>query len=369
MDKAHCNVSFFLGANTPQGFVSFFDELYEPLGDWQVYIIKGGPGSGKSTLMKKAAAAFEELGYFVERIYCSGDPGSLDAVILPDIRACIADGTAPHVLDPKYPGALETIVNMGECWDTELLRKNATEIKMLSGAVSALFERSAKFLNAASSLQGDTLRLVQNCTDGAKIIRYASRLAHREFKKQRGTAGKEHKRFLSAVSSDGVVIHFETLYSLCDRFYVIEDEYGAVSPILLDYLKNYALTAGYDVISCWCPMAPKDKIDHLIIPDLGLCFFTSNAVHKPEFEPTQRIHARRFIDMEELKKCRHRIGFNRKASIELISESVRLLNEAKSLHDTLETFYTLSMNFEAANQKTETVIGELFERAEKLKSE
>ena len=42
----------FLGANTPKGFVSFFDELYNPYDNCSAYIIKGGPGTGKSTLMK-----------------------------------------------------------------------------------------------------------------------------------------------------------------------------------------------------------------------------------------------------------------------------------------------------------------------------
>ena len=37
----------FLGANTPIGFVSLFDELYDPYQEQHLYIIKGGPGCGK----------------------------------------------------------------------------------------------------------------------------------------------------------------------------------------------------------------------------------------------------------------------------------------------------------------------------------
>ena len=43
---------FFLGANTPQGFVSRFDQLADPTDGWREFVIKGGPGAGKSTLMK-----------------------------------------------------------------------------------------------------------------------------------------------------------------------------------------------------------------------------------------------------------------------------------------------------------------------------
>ena len=52
-------ISFFMGANSPAGFVSLFDDLYNPKGTRRCYIIKGGPGTGKSRLMKKIAAAAE----------------------------------------------------------------------------------------------------------------------------------------------------------------------------------------------------------------------------------------------------------------------------------------------------------------------
>ena len=54
-------VSFFLGANTPYGFVSFFDELYNPYGDDRALIIKGGPGTGKSGIIKAIATKRPEI--------------------------------------------------------------------------------------------------------------------------------------------------------------------------------------------------------------------------------------------------------------------------------------------------------------------
>ena len=34
---------YFLGANTPSGFISRFDHLYDPDDGWFAYILKGGP--------------------------------------------------------------------------------------------------------------------------------------------------------------------------------------------------------------------------------------------------------------------------------------------------------------------------------------
>ena len=119
------NFASFLGANTPQGFISFFDELYNPYENCRAYIIKGGPGTGKSTLMKKVCAEAESRGYAVEKVYCSSDPDSLDGLIVPEVGVSIADGTSPHTLEPRFPGACENIINLGECWDKDSLRCKA----------------------------------------------------------------------------------------------------------------------------------------------------------------------------------------------------------------------------------------------------
>lgn len=89
-------VTFFLGANSPSGFYSLYDQMLDPDTARRVFLLKGGAGCGKSSLMKRSAAALEDLGEKVEYIHCSGDPDSLDAVIFPDLKAAIVDATAPH---------------------------------------------------------------------------------------------------------------------------------------------------------------------------------------------------------------------------------------------------------------------------------
>lgn len=105
---------FFLGANTPQGFVSRFDQLADVNDGWRKFVIKGGPGSGKSTLMKKVVASLEGSCSDVEMIHCSSDVDSLDGVIVPGLRFSIADGTLPHgraaTITKKHPGQLPQVL-------------------------------------------------------------------------------------------------------------------------------------------------------------------------------------------------------------------------------------------------------------------
>ena len=51
---------FFLGANTGAGFVSLYSAFAAPEDGAFVWYIKGGPGNGKSTLMRRAAERAEQ---------------------------------------------------------------------------------------------------------------------------------------------------------------------------------------------------------------------------------------------------------------------------------------------------------------------
>ena len=94
------SIQYFLGANSPTGFYSLYDQLLPPEQASAIYILKGGPGCGKSTLMRRVAALAQEAGEPVEYILCSGDPDSLDAILLPGKKAALVVGTAPHVIAP-----------------------------------------------------------------------------------------------------------------------------------------------------------------------------------------------------------------------------------------------------------------------------
>ena len=89
-------IQYFLGANSPSGFYSLYHELLPAEQARSIYILKGGPGCGKSTLMRRVAALAEEAGETVEYILCSGDPDSLDAIVLPQKQIALVDGTAPQ---------------------------------------------------------------------------------------------------------------------------------------------------------------------------------------------------------------------------------------------------------------------------------
>ena len=347
---------FFLGANTPQGFVSRFDQLGSPADDWRLYVIKGGPGSGKSTMMKRVAEALSGGCDTVELIHCSSDADSLDGVILPRHKISIADGTPPHPIEPRYPGAYETIVPVCSCWDADRLFARRYEVMEAANAVSSCHEYCVRFLTAAGSLLADTYRMALEVTDTAKIARYAASFAARELGRPAVYRPKESVRFLSAVTNKGPTLFSETASALASRIYFIDDEYGAASRLLLAALRSHALKAGFEVVSCYCPLAPYDKLEHLFIPEAGLGLMTSNRFHSINLAPQRTIHARRFCDIDHLKLRKKRISFNSRGAAQMLEQAAALLAEAKAKHDKLERFYIEAADFARVDAMTSDLV-------------
>lgn len=347
---------FFLGANSPDGFVSRFDNLYYPENNWFAYIIKGGPGTGKSTLMKKLANKANIRGIKTELIYCSSDPNSLDAVIFPELKTCVADGTAPHVLDPIFPGVSDTVINLCDCWNKEKLKELGREIIELTKLNSLYHKKSKKYLCAYGQIDNDIYNLVSDYYDEDKIIKYSKKLSQKYLKKFSSKPGNENIRFISSITPEGIIFFEDTIKLLSEKTIVIDDEYGTVGELILSIIKDDAINSGYNLFSCYCPTKPNSKLETIIIPELKLSFTVSNSYHNiKDIDDIQIIHSKRFLNsrLDELRK--QRIGFDNKLKHELINESIANLEKAKSIHDDLEKLYSSSMDYDLVDSLTETL--------------
>ena len=359
----------FLGANSPSGFISKFDQLADADDGWRLFVIKGGPGSGKSTLIRRVAAELENAGIDAEYIHCSSDADSLDGAIFPEIKCAVADGTPPHAIEPRYPGAFESLICLNDCWNEDILIAAREQIMALGSDIAACHRRCCRYLAAAAMLQNEIYQLAAAFTDAAKIERCAKGIFSREFPhRQKRAPGREQLRFLSAVTNKGRVFFGETVAKTCDRAYLIDDEWGVSSRLLLIKLRALALCSGFDVISSYCPLSPYDRLEHLMIPELRLGFFTGNSRHT--FDPHKLpslavhvIHAARFTDMESLRRKRQRIAFTSKMSSRLISEAEEQLALAKKLHDELEKYYVSATDFDAVRLKGDALTEKLLAAA------
>ena len=132
---------YFLGGNTVRGFVSFYSGFCRGPEDF-LWVIKGGPGCGKSSFMKTIGRAAEEKGLDVEYVLCSGDPESVDGVYFPALHTGYADGTAPHVLEAVTPGAAGLYLDLSRFYDRLALQPERRTIEQLQRRYQSLYREA-----------------------------------------------------------------------------------------------------------------------------------------------------------------------------------------------------------------------------------
>ncbi len=350
------NKKFFLGANSCEGFVSSFKESYDANLGFKCYIIKGGPGTGKSSFMKRIAKRANKLGIETILCPCSSDPNSLDAVILPSLKTVILDGTSPHTVDPGYPAVCEEILNFGEFWKKEKF-KNPAEIIEVTNRNKSLHKTASNYIVAAGKLLLDNYKTAAACTDKQNAINFAEKLYKTYIPETHGVS-KEWTRYLLSITPNGLVYLGER-GNFTQNTVIIEDNFGFAATVILDTIRKKALNSGHEIITLKNGLLPSYILDGIIFPTLNLSFIREDKLCKTDLE-NRRIHARRFTKNSLLNKSRERIKFNNKAAKELLSSATDTLKEAKSTHDILENFYISAMDFEALNLFTEKFMKDLF---------
>ena len=352
------HIQYFLGANSPTGFYSLYDHLLSPDRARAIYILKGGPGCGKSTLMRKIGAWAEEAGLETEYILCSGDPDSLDAVILPRKAVAIVDGTAPHVVEPKYPGAVERYVNMGDCYDKGALWALREEIRNCMSGYKGCYQRAYRCLGAASEIMEDQRSVLLTDPLSQKLSKRARGILSREVPRQKSDQpGRIKQRFLGAITHRGVMCLYDTALAQCGRVYALSDNCGLAHEMLLPLLAEITAN-GYNVVACPDPMAP-DRLAHLLVPQLDLAFLSvSGGAPLPE-KPYRRIRLDAATDSEIMRHSRPRLRFAKKVSSALTEEAVISLAQAKAMHDDLEAIYNPHVDFVLVDQTARDIWSEI----------
>ena len=338
------NFKYFLAANSCEGFCSYFDKSYLPDGEWRAFIIKDGPGTGKSSFMKYFALKAEEKGYKTVLCPCSSDPNSLDGVILPEKKLVILDGTPPHTVEPAFPGASEKILNFGEFWDDSAFNADKKEIIATTLLNKAYHKTASRYIEAAGKLILDSYKTELACTDKEKALQFSKQLCRKLIpKKENAPVGREWIRFTQSITPLGIVSYSATLLKEAPKRVIIDDEYGGASSIIIGFIREYALKNGYEIITLKNPFLPSLITDHIIIPELGAAIATeSSYIHFASKE--RRVHARRFVSSQKLHLSRERLKFNKKAAKELLISAAEALSGAKRVHDKLESYYIKAMD-------------------------
>lgn len=328
---------YFPGANTPEGFYSYYDYIMNVHSAKRIIVLKGGPGTGKSTFMKKVAQHIKSKGCDTELLHCSSDPKSLDGVCSRKLGFLILDGTAPHIVDPKYPGAADEIINLGDCWEKEKILENKENIIKTGEEISAYFADAYRYLAAAKALQKTV-----EVKNRSLVIKSLEELKNRLSVGKDGI-GTEQKAFLSALTPFGRINYSEVFLKNSEKSFKLISKSESTKRLFMSELSKLLLVSGENVRSFYCPMSPGEKIEHIYCNKM---FFTADE-NISEAVPI-------YIDGCEDSGCVDTEEYER-----LLGMAEEKLVKAKKLHDELEEYYAPYMDFEKINEICQEVINSI----------
>lgn len=345
--------NFFAGANSGDGFRNLFSEIVDLENTYDFMVLKGGPGVGKNTFMREVGRCAEAAGLAVEYLWCSGDPDSLDGVVIPQLRCAVADGTSPHVIEPQYPAAVDRYVDLGRFYDLTAAKAEAGAVKTHTRAYKAAYVRAYHSLKAARQVELDTVASVRTGFDRERADRRISGIISRELRRRGGEKGRTIRRFLGSVTHKGYVWRFDSVDALCSRVYEFTDGWELAGEGLAR-LHAAAAANGWDTIVCPSP-EDLDRIEHLLIPDLGLAFVTSRPGMDYGKKPYRRIRLDAMTEVEG----KARLRFQARMASLLREEAVTALRDAKANHDRLEAVYNPYVDFDGVRELAAIETGRL----------
>ena len=318
---------FFLGANSAQGFYSLYGG-FPPGSSAFLHVIKGGPGTGKSSFMRAIGREAEQRGQDVQYVLCSGDPDSLDGVYLPQQKVAWVDGTAPHAREPAAFQVDSDYVNLGAFCRGPIHGFDARRIRELLRENRALNREAGRYLCAAGALTSEPeppspLLLAQ-------LKELLEPLAAENTVRDAYTS----PRFLHAICCKGELWLTEELLALCPR--LIRVSQGA-----LDAVRRCG------GLRCLSPLCPN-RIEALLFPEASLALIDGAWPLTVE------------LDLSPCAALTQEAADREAETRRLIDRAVTRLRQAKALHDELEGLYQRYMDFPALDRFTQEQLDALF---------
>lgn len=350
--------SYFACANSCQGFVNHFPSVLQDMN--RIFILKGGPGTGKSTLMKGVGAYFENQDESVEYIYCSSDTTSLDGVILRSRGIAIVDGTAPHVIEPAVPGAVEEYVNLGVAWDAEKLIPYRMEIQELNGQIRREYQEVYRLLKDAKEVHDRWESIYRENMDFDKLNQAAEDMIAVIFEDHTASCreAKEVHRFFGALTPEGSINFIESLTQGMKRRYFIKGRPGTGKSTLMKKIAAAAKELGLDAEIYHCSL-DADSLDMVILRGIGVCVFDATPPH--EMFPS--VDTDVIVDLYDAAVIPQTDEEHQEALSLIAAEYDRYIRtarvhlaRARHLHDALEQYYINAVDYKQIDVILEDLI-------------
>jgi len=275
-----------------------------------------------------------------------------------------------HVLDPCNPGAVDEIVHLGDYWNEAGLRSNKDRVLQLNREVGQLFARVYKYL-AQAKLLSEEIESYYADTGAVPLSalnRLKGELAGSIFRgRSRDSAPLSRHLFASAITPDGCVNHFSTVFDgVAGRFFLRGGSKLARASIV-EKIYREALDRGFFVEAFHCGLIP-DYLEHLIIPELDVALITANEYHDCGARPDDTVlDLDSLSDRAALEPWAEDLAEAQTRFTAALVRAIELLRRAKEAHDAMESYYVPNMDFTRIDCLREQILARILAYAQEVR--
>lgn len=333
--------NYFAAANGYSGFRNYFSDIFSSEDYEHIFVLKGGPGTGKSTLIKQVATKAVEYDVDHDKIYCSSDPNSLDGVIIRTERGnfAIIDGTAPHERDAVIPGAIDSIINIGEGFDIKKLKDYRSEIVALNEKKKASYKSAYASLKAAESVSERIRSIMRSSFSYRKADLFAGDLLSNHKPKKEKASVMLTRAFCKSGIYD---IEAYRIYQKQYSVFGLHGEDMMFLNVLADKSRQYIDSKSHSPLS-------HENCDALSIGDVA--YISTKDKNQASLD------AREFVDKNYSEE---EIEVLESTHSNLLGLAQTHFAEASRIHFELENIYSSAVFFEKNDEILEKIISAIF---------
>ena len=347
--------NFFAASNSAQGFCSYYNECFSALD--KLYIIKGGPGTGKSGFMRRIFSAAMERGYEGEKFYCSSDQDSLDGIILYRDGKSLGfiDGTSPHSFDMRVAGAVDNIINLGEFWREDALAEKRDEIINFAAKKSGEYSVAYKYLCSCANLSAVINLYIGECVNQEKLNLASVKLTSALLV---GEDFRERVRLIDSIGMRGRV-RFDSFERNAKKIYLLGDMFG-VGSIMLRKIRESLKEKRRQTLISYDPICP-DKINGIFDCEGKLAFILSDgrAEGISKDKAVSHINMKRFVFPDKMSEQKGDIKYARALYEKSLKGALDSFGRIEKYHFSLEKIYGESMDFSGVDRLIDKYVNKL----------
>lgn len=209
-----------------------------------------------------------------------------------------------------------------------------------SGVVIKLkdYRDAHHYFTAAGKVYDRLNKIYESALDHTELYRITADIVKKEFKhiKISSSPGHVRKHFIGALKSGGFRDYPASPLYACQKVYLIHVPAGAGAERMLNVFLDSAVYRGFHAEGYYYPTKPAAKLEHLIVPGLGIGFVTCE---RYQTVPGSALKAGAEVVTVDLKhifqderiRCEEKnLRINKKLMDELLEKGLYYLRQAKT---------------------------------------